>query len=84
MKKALYSRDQIYLIERLKKARLEANMTQIQVAKKLKVTQAYISKIESGQVRLDIFQLKKFAKLYNKDFGEFIWLGRKRTESVIN
>lgn len=60
------------LIHNLKKARLESGMTQVQVAKKLKVTQAYISKIEAGQIRLDIFQLKKFASLYSKDVNDLI------------
>ena len=78
MNKSLYSKDHQYLVEKLKECRIEAGYTQTQVAKKLNVTQAYISKIENGQVRLDIFQLRVFAKLYKKDFGEFIWLGKKQ------
>lgn len=80
MKKILYSKDQIFLIERLKQARLDADLTQTEVAKKLKVTQAYVSKIESGQVRLDIFQLKTFANLYKKDVDAFIWKDKKERE----
>lgn len=80
MKKILYSKDQIFLIERLKKARQDLKLTQTDVARKLKVTQAYISKIESGQVRLDIFQLKAFAKLYKKDVNDFIWKDKKERE----
>jgi len=38
----------------------------------LKKTQSYISKIESGQRRLDIIQLKSFAKIYKKDLEYFI------------
>ena len=72
MKKVLYSNEQQGLIKKLKKARKDAGLTQVQVAKKLKVTQAYISKIESGQVRLDIFQLKKFAVLYEKQVNDFL------------
>jgi transcriptional regulator with XRE-family HTH domain len=33
-------------------------------AKKLGKTQSYISKIESGQRRFNVLQLKEFAKLY--------------------
>jgi len=60
------------MINRLKKVRKEVGFTQVEVAKKLKVTQAYISKIESGQVRLDIFQLKKFAQVYGKEVEYFL------------
>lgn len=84
MKKILYSKDQIFLIERLKKARLDADLTQTEVAKKLKVTQAYVSKIESGQVRLDIFQLKTFANLYRKDVNALIWKDKKEQEKYRN
>lgn len=82
MKKTLYTKDQMSLIDRLKKARVEVGLTQVQVAKKLKITQAYVSKIESGQVRLDIFQLKKFAQLYKKDLSYFIYAYTSSTDLI--
>lgn len=60
------------LIERLKKARKEAGLDQEAVAKLLKVTQSYISKMESGQRRIDIVQLKRFAKVYKKKIDYFL------------
>jgi transcriptional regulator with XRE-family HTH domain len=56
----------------LKKARIEAGLGQIEVAEKLGRTQSYVSKIESGQRRFDVLQLKQFAKLYKKDISFFI------------
>jgi transcriptional regulator with XRE-family HTH domain len=47
-------------------------MGQVEVAKKLGRTQSYISKIESGQRRFDILQLKEFAKLYKKTLDYFV------------
>ena len=38
----------------------------------LKVSQSYISKIESGQRRVDIVQLKAFARIYRKKIDYFI------------
>ena len=35
-------------------------------------TQPHISKIEAGQRRLDITQIKEFAKIYKKDINYFI------------
>ena len=72
MSKAIYSKDHKYIIEQLKKARQEAGLEQEQVAKMLKKTQSYISKIESGQRRIDVIQLKEFAKIYKKDISYFI------------
>ena len=57
---------------KLRKARREAGLTQVRVAKKLKRPQSYISKVEAGEQRLDIVELKKFAELYKKDFHYFI------------
>ena len=68
----IYSREHKILVERLKKARKEAGLDQEAVAKLLGVTQSYISKMESGQRRIDIVQLKKFAKVYKKKIDYFI------------
>ena len=57
---------------KLRKARLEAGLRQIDVAKKLKRTQSYVSRVEVGEQRLDILELKKFAELYKKDINYFI------------
>lgn len=72
MSKAIYSKDHKYIVEQLKKARQEVGLEQEQVAKMLKKTQSYISKIESGQRRIDIVTLKEFAKIYKKDISFFI------------
>jgi transcriptional regulator with XRE-family HTH domain len=72
MKKVIYSSDHKLLIARLKKARLDAGLDQLSAARGLGKSQSYISKIESGQRRVDIVQLKQFAKLYKKDLEFFL------------
>ena len=72
MPRAIYTKDHNAIVERLKKARFEAGLGQIEVAKKLGKTQSYLSKIESGQRRFDVLQLKKFAKIYKKSVNFFI------------
>ena len=72
MNKTIYTKDHKYLIEQLKKARLETGLNQKEVAKLLGKTQSYVSKIESGQRRIDIIQLKSFAKIYKKNLDFFI------------
>jgi transcriptional regulator with XRE-family HTH domain len=72
MVKAIYSKEHRSLVERLRKARKEKGLDQRDVAKLLEVSQSYISKIESGQRRIDIVQLKAFAKIYRKKIDYFI------------
>ena len=72
MPRAIYTKDHNLIVERLKKARLEFGLGQVEVAKKLGKTQSYLSKIESGQRRFDVLQLKEFAKLYKKPLDYFV------------
>lgn len=70
--KSIFNEDHKTVVKKLKQARLEIGLDQKQVANMLKKTQSYVSKIESGQRRLDVIQLKSFAKIYKKDLGYFI------------
>jgi len=72
MSKTIFTKDHKYTVEQLKQARLEATLDQEAAAKLINRTQSYISKIESGQRRIDIVQLKQFAKIYGKDLSYFI------------
>lgn len=72
MVKSIQTREYAYFVDRLKQARLEAGLTQVQVAKKVKRPQSHISNIESGQQRVDVVELQRFAKLYGKDINYFI------------
>lgn len=72
MTKAIYSKDHKYTVEQLKKARQEAGLDQVDVAKLLGKTQSHVSKVESGQRRIDIVALKEFARIYKKDLSFFI------------
>jgi len=72
MDKAIYTKDHKFLVAQLKKARQSAGLDQKDVAELLGKTQSYVSKIESGQRRIDIVQLKEFARVYKKDLDYFI------------
>jgi transcriptional regulator with XRE-family HTH domain len=72
MEKTIYSKDHLLIIERLKQARVQADLDQTEVAKLLGKSQSYISKIEAGQRKIDIIQLKDFAKIYKKNLSFFI------------
>jgi len=66
MSKVIYSKDHKYIVEQLKKARREAGLEQVEVAKLLGGTQSHISKVEAGQRRIDVVALKEFARIYKK------------------
>lgn len=72
MTKAIYSKDHQFIVEQLKKARKESGFDQIEIAKMLGKTQSHVSKIESGQRRIDVVSLKEFARIYKKDLSFFI------------
>ncbi|MDO8667657.1 MAG: helix-turn-helix transcriptional regulator [bacterium] len=72
MTKTIYSKDHKFLVERLKKARIEENIDQKKAAELLGKTQSFISKIEAGQRRIDVVQLKEFARVYKKSLSYFI------------
>ncbi|MFC1711197.1 helix-turn-helix domain-containing protein [Patescibacteria group bacterium] len=72
MKKTIYSKEHQLLSRKLQQARLECGLKQAEVAKKMDKTQSYISKIESGQRKIDVTQLKYFAKIYKKNLNFFI------------
>ncbi|MDZ7837992.1 MAG: helix-turn-helix transcriptional regulator [Actinomycetota bacterium] len=50
----------------------EGGSTQKDVAKALEKTQSYVSKIEMGQIRVDVIQLKELANLYKKPLEFFL------------
>ena len=68
----IYSLDHSTITKLLKKARLECRYTQAEVAAMLGVTQSYISKIESGQIRIDVISLQEFARVYKKKVNWFL------------
>jgi transcriptional regulator with XRE-family HTH domain len=50
------------MLKRLRAARLDAGLTQVHVAKALHRTQAFVSKCESGERRIDPIDLLDFAR----------------------
>ena len=72
MPKSIYTKEYRKVIGQLKKARLEAGLKQIEVAKRLGKHQSYISKIERGERRIDIAELKEISDVYKKPLDYFV------------
>jgi transcriptional regulator with XRE-family HTH domain len=70
--KSLHSEAYRRFLERLRQARQEKGLTQMDVARWLGRPQSYVSKSESGERRVDIIELAEFAKLYTKRLDFFV------------
>ena len=71
MKNSIYTEQYQAFLKRLRTAREEAGLTQVEVAKELNQPQSYISKCESGERRVDVVELDKFATIYEKRIEYF-------------
>jgi transcriptional regulator with XRE-family HTH domain len=72
LKRRQYAREYRSFIERLKAARVDAGLTQVQAAAKLGVAQSFISKCESGERRVDVIELQMFTQIYGKHLQDFL------------
>ncbi len=72
MKNSIYTKEYQAFLKRLKQARLDAGLTQADVAKQLQQQQSYVSKCESGEKRVDVIELMRFAKLTVKTIDWFV------------
>lgn len=64
------------MLARLRQARLDAGLTQAQVAAALGKTQAFVSKCELGERRIDPIDLADFARIYNRQLTYFVAFSR--------
>ncbi|RJO59582.1 XRE family transcriptional regulator [Candidatus Parcubacteria bacterium] len=72
MQDDIYSKEHKKLIVRIIQARKEAGLSQVEAAKRLGRSQSYISKMEVGQRKIDVIELKKIARIYDKPLNYFI------------
>jgi transcriptional regulator with XRE-family HTH domain len=72
MEKSTFSRDYQVLTELLRTVRENAGVTQVELARRLKQTQSYVSKVERGERRLDVVQLRWFCQALGTTLPAFI------------
>lgn len=69
---SLHSEAYKRFLRRLRQARKEAGLTQVDVAKAFRTDQGMISRSETGERRVDAVELAQFAKLYRKPMEWFV------------
>jgi transcriptional regulator with XRE-family HTH domain len=62
MRSSLGTPDHKRLLALLRKTRLKAGLRQIDVAKRLKEPQAFVSRYETGERRLDLLELREVCR----------------------
>ncbi len=72
MEKSIYSREYQVMLRLLREARIESGLTQVELAKRLKLTQSLLSKIERGDRRLDLAELRSFCRAIGIGLIEFV------------
>jgi len=72
MKKSIHSQEYLQFLEMIKAARESAGLTQEALAANLGATQAFISKCERGERRLDVIELRHWCSALGISFQGFI------------
>ena len=71
-RRALLARDYRVFLTRLRALRHSAELTQEEVARRLGVTQSFVSKVERGERRLDVVELRAWCLALGVPFPRFI------------
>ena len=72
MEKSIYTREYTVLLQLLREAREEAGMTQVQLSKKLRLTQSLYSKMERGECRMDMIQVRTICRFFGITLRDFV------------
>lgn len=79
VKKTIYIAQRDRLIGVLRDMRLEAGLTQAELAARVNKDQAYVSRYESGQRRLDVLEVREICQAIGSTLEEFV----KRLEKAL-
>jgi transcriptional regulator with XRE-family HTH domain len=79
MKKKVYLAQRGRLVDLLRDMRIEAGLTQTDLATSIEKDQAYVSRYESGQRRLDVLKVREICQSVGITLEEFA----KRLEKAL-
>ena len=78
MEKSIYTDEYSLLLEQLAALRQKSGVTQVELAQRLGQSQSFISKVERGDRRLDVIQLRTICQTLGTTLPEFINAWEKR------
>lgn len=74
MDKTIYTREYATLLKLLRKTRQDAGVTQVELARRLDETQSAVSKMERGERRIDIVELRTICQVLGLGLPKFTQL----------
>lgn len=78
MEKSTFTREYRVFLDVLKDCRLEAELSQVALADRLKQSQSFVSKCERGETRIDVIQLRVFCDAFGITLAAFVERLEKR------
>jgi len=79
MKKRIYFAQRSRLVSLLREMRIEAGLTQVDLAARIEKDQTFVSRYESGQRRLDVLEVREICQALGITLEEFV----KRLEKAL-
>ena len=79
VKKSIYSPEQAELLKLLREKRKKAGLSQVELARRLGRSQSFVSKYESGELRLDLVELSLVCRVLGTSLSSFVRQFEKRT-----
>jgi transcriptional regulator with XRE-family HTH domain len=78
VRKSIYSAEQTELLRLLREKRKGAGLSQMDLAKRLGRSQSFVSKYESGELRLDLVELRLICRTLGMSLSSFVRQFEKR------
>jgi transcriptional regulator with XRE-family HTH domain len=72
MEKSIYTTEYAVMLGLLRQMRKDSGLTQVELARKLRRSQSFVTKAEVGQRRLDVIQLRAICHVLGTTLPEFI------------
>jgi transcriptional regulator with XRE-family HTH domain len=72
MEKSVHTREYGVLLKLLRETRRAAGVTQVQLAERIGETQSHLSKMERGEVRLDLVQMRTICRALGTTLPTFV------------
>lgn len=72
MEKTIHTNDYAVVLKLLRHFRKDAKVTQVELARKLRLTQSQFSKMERGETRLDIIQVRIICRIFGLSLADFV------------
>jgi ribosome-binding protein aMBF1 (putative translation factor) len=72
MEKSIHSAGYAVFLQVLREARERAGLTQVQLARKIRETQTFVSKCERGERRIDVVELRAFCRAFGVSLKQFV------------